>query len=151
MDGAPHDDEQLLSELRSALVDHDPVPDDVVAAARDAFGWRTLDADLAALSYDSLLDERELAGVRSAGDAARLLTFESPVLTVEVEVGSGRIIGQLVPPQPGEVEVRHVGGSTTVPADAVGRFVANGVPAGPVSLRCRTTDATAVVTDWIVL
>jgi hypothetical protein len=151
MDDAPHEDEQLLTELRSALVDVDPVPDGVTAAARDAFGWRTLDAELAALSYDSLLDDKVLAGVRSDGDAARLLTFESPALTVEVEVGSGRIIGQLVPPQAGEVEVRHAGGSMTVAADAVGRFVANGVPAGPVSLRCRTTDAAAVVTDWIVL
>jgi hypothetical protein len=151
MDDAPHEDEQLLSELRTAVADQDPVPDSVVAAARDAFAWRTLDADLAALSYDSLLDEKELVGVRSDGDAARLLTFESAQLTVEVEVGAGRIVGQLVPPQPGEVEVRHAGGSTTVAADAVGRFVANDVPAGPISLRCRTTDATAVVTDWIVL
>jgi hypothetical protein len=151
VDNSLHDDEQLLVELRAALDGADPIPERVRAAARDAFAWRTIDAELAALSYDSLLDDKELAGVRSGADAARMLTFEAADLTVEIEVERGRLIGQLVPPQPGEVEVRHAGGSLTVQADEVGRFVAEPVPRGPFSLRCRTAAAIAIVTDWIVL
>lgn len=150
MDSSLHDDEQLLVELRAALDGVDPVPESVSAAARDAFAWRTIDAELAALSYDSLLDDKELSGVRS-GSAARMLTFEADELTVEIEVERGRLIGQLVPPQPGDVEVRHSGGSLSVRADDLGRFVAEGVPRGPFSLRCRTVGAIAIVTDWIVL
>jgi hypothetical protein len=151
MDEPSYDDEQLLVALRAALDGVDPVPDTVVAAGRDAFAWRTIDAELAALSYDSLLDDKELAGVRAGGESARMLTFEAHQLTVEVEVEHGRLIGQLVPPQSGEVEVRHAGGSLTVQADEIGRFVAEPVARGPFSLRCRTASATAIVTDWIVL
>lgn len=151
MDNPLHDDERLLAELRAALDGLDPIPDRVRDAARDAFAWRTIDAELAALSYDSLLDDKELAGVRSGTDAARMLTFEAEDLTVEIEVERGRLIGQLVPPQRGDVEVRHATGSMTVQADEVGRFVAEPVPRGPFSLRCRTASATAIVTDWIVL
>jgi hypothetical protein len=151
MNEPPYDDEQLLVALRAALDGSDPIPERVVVAARDAFAWRTIDAELAALSYDSLLDNKELAGVRSGSDSARMLTFESDQLTVEVEVEHGRLMGQLVPPQPGAVEVRHAGGSLTVQADEIGRFVAEPVARGPFSLRCRTSAATAIVTDWIVL
>lgn len=144
-------DELLLTQLHSALDGLDPVPESVVDAARSAYAWRTIDAELAALSYDSLLDDEELAGVRSAGSAARMLTFESADLTVEVAVERGRVMGQLVPAQVGTVELRHPGGSTTEQADEVGRFSFDGVPRGPFSLRCTTADAATIVTDWIVL
>jgi hypothetical protein len=148
------EDEAFLGELR-AEGPFDPVPDEMMAAARAAFVWRTLDAELAALTYDSSADDRELAGVRGAA-TARLLTFEAPEMTVEVEAtaaGTGRrLIGQLVPPQRGEVEVRHPGGSTTVQADELGRFWADGVAPGPVSLRCRGRAAgITVVTDWVLV
>jgi hypothetical protein len=151
MDKPSMDDEQLLAELRSALAGVDAVPESVSEAARAAYAWRTIDAELAALSYDSFLDDKELAGVRSGGEGARMLTFDSADLTVEIAVERGRIIGQLVPPQPGSVEVRHAGGSTTVQADEIGRFACDDVPRGPFSLRCATSSATAIVTDWIVL
>lgn len=147
------DEERLLAELRAAGA-LDPVPADAVAAARSAFLWRTIDAELAELTYDSLFEEKELTGVRGAAEA-RSLTFATEDLTVELEastVGAGRrLLGQLVPPQPGEVEVRHAGGTVTVTADELGRFSAD-VPPGPVSLRCRGSRAGAnVTTDWVVV
>lgn len=151
MDQPPADEHELLSELRAALEGRDGVPESVSEAARTAFTWRTIDAELAGLSYDSLLDDKELAGVRSAGDGARMLTFESADLTVEIAVDRGRLIGQLEPAQSGQVEVRHAGGSVTVQADEVGRFACDNVPRGPFSLRCVTSAATPIVTDWIVL
>lgn len=151
MDKMNVDDEQLMGALRAALTGADVVPESVTEAARAAFGWRTIDADLAALSYDSFLEDKELAGVRSSSEGARMLTFDSADLTVEISVERGRIIGQLVPPQAGVVEVRHPGNSVTVHADEFGRFACDGVPRGPFSLRCVTSTATPIVTDWIVL
>lgn len=81
----------------------DPVPRAVVEGARAAFGWRDLDAELARLVEDELLQG---TAVRADGEQ-RLLTFEAPGLTVAVEAteigGSRRLVGQLVPPGPGQV------------------------------------------------
>ncbi len=151
MNTPPLDDEQLLTELRASLAGVDDVPESVSEAARAAFEWRTIDEELAALSYDSFLDDKELAGVRSGGDGPRQLTFDAEDVTVEIEVESGRIIGQLVPPQSGEVEVRQPGGSVTVQADELGRFSCDGIGRGPVSLRCITPGATPIITEWIVV
>src|SRR5437762_11114526 len=144
-------DDLLIDELRSVVAELDPVPDRVLAAARGSFTWRTIDVELAALAYDSVLDEDRLALVRS-GDAARLLTFETPELSVELEVTvvgkQRRIVGQLVPPSAGVVELRHAGGLLTLDADELGRFAAEGVEPGPVSLRCRAAGAAAIATEW---
>ena len=81
------------------------------------------------------------------------LTFEAPTLAVELEVldtGTGRrLLGQLVPPVAGQVEVRHGGGVTAAAADEMGRFSVTAVTAGPVSLRCVAGD-TVIETDWFL-
>ena len=150
--GEHDEDETLLAELREATGQADPLPAESVAAARAAFAWRTLDAELARLAYDSLLDDELLSGVRGVG-TPRLLTFEAAHLTVEVEaVAEGserRLLGQLVPPQPGRVQLRHRGGLETVEADGMGRFAFGGVLPGPVSLRCDPAAGT-VCTDWFL-
>ena len=148
-----HDDEELVDALRAASRRFDPVPDEVVRASRESFTWRTIDAELAELAYDSVLDDARLAGVRS-GDAPRTMTFEAPALTVELEVTATgdrrRLLGQLVPPGPADVEVRHAGAPVTVEADRLGRFAVD-VSAGPVSLRCRLHGGSATVleTAWV--
>ncbi|MGI8810206.1 MAG: hypothetical protein ACR2KK_20645 [Acidimicrobiales bacterium] len=140
-------DDMLLSELRALAARHDPIPPEALAAARSAIAWRTLDAELAELTAES-----ELVGVRG-GDGPELLTFDAPGLTVEIEVaalnGRRRLLGQLVPPVPGRVEVRHAGLTVTVEADAAGRFLADDVVAGPVSLRC-AAGSHLVETDWFL-
>ena len=150
-DDSDDSDDELLAELRALAARHDPVPPEAVAAARSAIAWRTMDAELAELTEDVAFDPR-LAGVRGSGEPS-LLTFESPHLTVEVEVletATGRrLLGQLVPPSPGQVEVRHGGGTTWVDADEVGRFRADDVAAGPVSVRC-FAGSRLVETDWFL-
>jgi len=150
------EDEDLLRELRAAARRFDPPPESVLDAARASFTWRTIDAELAALEFDSAVDQAATA-VRS-GEGPRLLTFAAPGLSIEVEVspvGSRRqLVGQLVPAQPARIDVRHAGGVTTVRADQLGRFDAAAISAGPVSLRCRLGDAPSsppVVTEWIPL
>jgi len=149
------DDLKLLGELRDAGR-LDPVPFEALVAARSSLAWRTLDAELAELAYDSLLDDNVLAGIRSADAPPRLVTFECPALSVEIETastGSGHcLVGQLTPAQAAGLEVQHVGGTISTTADELGRFTVEDVPAGPVSVRVRPTDGSgAVTTDWIVL
>lgn len=149
-------DARLLDDLRSVVQRADPVPAPVEAAARATFIWRTVDAELAELAYDSLLDADRLAGVRG-DDGPRVLTFEGPEFSVEVEVaeeGSGRrLVGQLVPPAPARIEVRHSGGLLRLGADEVGRFATGGVAAGPVSLRCHVAgaDGPPLDTAWVTV
>ncbi|HYB86987.1 MAG TPA: hypothetical protein VEC76_09065 [Streptosporangiaceae bacterium] len=149
----PHTD--LEDELRRVLARTDPVPPGLVEAGIGAFAWRTIDADLAELVFDSLTDQDEAALVRG-GQQGRLLSFRAGTLTIEVEVtGTGpsrRLMGQLMPPQRGGVDVRHGDSTTTVEADELGRFSAGPLPAGPVSLRCRPGSAPgqpAIVTEWV--
>ncbi len=145
--------EELLSRLTLLAARLDPVPGHVVEAAKASRTWQTIDAELAELVYDSVQSD-ELAGVRGSGDA-RQLTFEAPGVTVEVEIGtvSRRLQGQLVPPQEADVEVRHPGGAVTVRSDELGHFSCEGVPRGPVSLRCRVAGRAGPTahTDWVVL
>lgn len=148
------EDDDLLGELRALARRIDPVPPDALAAARSAIAWRTIDAELAALTADTSVDDERLALVRGTG-APTLLSFDAAGLLVEVEVaevgGRRRLLGQLVPPQPGVVEVRHGGAPITVDADEIGRFAADNVAPGPVSLRCRGTDGPVVETDWFLV
>jgi hypothetical protein len=144
------DDDALLRELHVLFEDIDPVPPEVTAAAVASLTWRTIDAELAELVDDSVLSSSP--GIRSSG-GPRLVTFEAPELSVVVEVaeiGSVRhLLGQLVPPQAGEVDIRHPSGSTTVQADELGRFTVEGVPGGPVSLVCRLGSGRDVATSWV--
>ena len=50
-------DEQLLDGLRRAASQFDPPPPAVIEAARSSFTWRTIDAELAALVFDSGVDQ----------------------------------------------------------------------------------------------
>ena len=155
------DDERLLGELRRLAMDLDPVPAQVVDAATGSLTWRRIDAELAELAFDSAeLDER-MAGVRGGG-TPRLLTFAASVtveVTLELEVvevapGRRRLLGRVVPPQPATVEIRHPAGATVATADQHGMFLAEGVPAGPISLRWRLLhhpNQAVVETDWTLV
>lgn len=142
------DDDALLDELADLLAaDHDPPPE-VLHAARESFTWRTVDAELATLVFDSLIDD-EAAAMR-ASDRSRFLTFEVGAVTVEVEVESApagrRMLGQIVPPRTAELEVRR--GRDVLArgtADDLGRFVL-ALPDGPdrVTLHCRFADGSGV-------
>jgi hypothetical protein len=149
------DDTGLEQELRHLAAQIEPVPPQLLQAAVDAFTWRTIDADLAELVFDSLADQRETALVRGS-QHDRLLSFRAGDLAIEVEVaaaGSARsLIGQLDPPQRATVDIRHSGGVVTLQADELGRFSADSLPVGPVSLRCALAAAGTgppVVTDWV--
>lgn len=139
-------DEALEEMLRRAAGIFDPVPAQLLQTAVDAFALAfldDLDAELAELTFDSLTGS---AAVRGPGQP-RLLTFAGAGLTVDLELTPDRIVGQLLPPQPAEVEI--VGRERVVcTADALGRFACDRTAAGRLSLRCRTAGA-AIVTEWV--
>lgn len=130
--------DELEARLRAVVGHVDPVPPLADEAARAAFGWRTIDADLAELLRDSA-DEAVEAGVRGPG-AARQLSFQSPALGIELEVvATGprerRIEGQLLPPAAATVQLERPGEeAVSVTTDELGRFVLDGLRAGAVRL-----------------
>jgi len=147
------DDDHLLTALDDALRAARAVPRDFVEAGKAAYTWHGVDAELAALTYDSALDEpRVLAANRAEPAPLRALTFASAELTVELEVTEDALLGQIVPPQPGEVEVRLADGQVvSAPIDELGCFVVRPIPSGSFRLHCRIVGGSAVLTDWLAL
>jgi hypothetical protein len=147
------DDDQLFGALDDALRGARAVPRSFVEAGKAAYTWHDVDAELAALTYDSALDEEHvLAASRAEPAPLRALTFASAELTVEIEVTDDALLGQIVPPQPGELEARLADGQvTTAPVDELGCFVIRPIPSGSFRLHCRTAGGAAVLTDWLTL
>ena len=58
-------DDALLAAVRDAIREAEDVPPDFVEACRTAFAWHNIDAELAALTYDSLQDALADAETRS--------------------------------------------------------------------------------------
>jgi hypothetical protein len=90
------------------------------------------------------------ASFLAAGRAAlRSLTFTGSDVTLEIQVRSDALVGQLVPPAPGELDVRTSDGEVrTVEVDEVGWFVVEPPPKGLVSLYVRSA---GVATEWTAL
>ena len=142
------DDDELLAFLDEALRTEGEVPPDFVAAGKAAFTWRSIDAELAALVYDS---ERELALTRTQTADLRALTFASAHVTIELELTDTGLIGQVVPTAPARVDVHTAAGVTaSVTADDLGCFTIRAVPREPFRLRVRVDDDDVdVLTTWI--
>ncbi len=136
----------LEEELRQAAAILDPVPAQLRQIAVDAFALHDLDARIAELTFDSVLDAIPVRGVT---DAPRMLTFRAGEVTVDVEVTAQGLMGQVLPPQQAWIEVLG-GPQSAVPvvADDMGRFTSDAPPSGPFALRLRT-GGEVVVTEWL--
>ncbi|MFE5213731.1 MULTISPECIES: hypothetical protein [unclassified Streptomyces] len=144
--GSEFEDALLEEELRQAAVVLDPVPDALRRLAVDAYALHDLDARIAELTFDSLMDALPVRGVT---DVPRMLTFRAGEVTVDVEVTDDGLIGQVLPPRSASIEV--LGGPQTVTrvtVDTLGRFTSDTPPSGPFALRLRT-GAEVIVTEWL--
>jgi hypothetical protein len=143
------DDDELMQDLAAALRPT-PVEPRMIDAARAAFAWRTVDADLelATLLYDSHLDGS--AAVRGpAPGAPRALVFRSGRLGVEIELSDAGIEGQLIPPEPGVVRLLTVAGAQAeTTADEVGCFTFAHRRRGPIRIEGVLATGT-FATQWI--
>ena len=149
-----NEDSALETELRRLAARLDPVPPELVQGAIDAFSWRDIDAELAELVFDSLLDADQATLVRGPAER-RMVSFKTAELTVDLEVtvaGTGRdVLGQISPPRAATVEIRQRGRTVIADADELGRFGSASLRAGPMSMRvtAAVSGRPPVVTDWL--
>jgi hypothetical protein len=145
------DDDQLMAALAEALQAERDVPREFTEAGQAAFTWHSIDAELAALTFDSE-SETMAAAVRSAEPTPRFLTFTAAHLTIGLEIGQDEVIGQTVPPQPGHVDAYPVqGAALTATVDEIGFFLIRPLPASPFRLHCQADNGVSVLTTWIML
>jgi hypothetical protein len=140
------DDDALLAALGDALQEEDAVPPRLTAMGKGLFSLYSLEAELAALEHGDNL----LAGVRSTGTGARELDFTLGDLTIHVELSGRQLSGQVVPPQPGEVDVQAQSDRPRrVEVDELGWFSVTPPPQGNFRLLFLGADGLRAVTDWI--
>lgn len=139
------DDTDLLDLLGRVLDRTDPVPAAAVEAARAA-DWAAVDAELAELTFDSLLDERAVALRDDEGDV-RSLTFTAGDRTVEIDVTADELVGRIDPAGDLPIEVVQPSGRRQAPVDDLGRFRA---PVGPGPVRLHLfLPGRPTTTPWI--
>jgi hypothetical protein len=139
------DDDQLLAVLARVIDESDPVPADALATARAA-DLSGLDAELAELVFDSLLDEQGTT-LRDRSDDVRSLTFTTGERTIEVDLTDDGLVGRVSPVGDAPVELEQGANRVPVAVDELGRFRAVVRP-GPLRLRVGFAGA-AVATPWI--
>jgi hypothetical protein len=152
------DEDELFRRLTEMLSPQHNPPAMVTELAKQSFALRTIDAELAALTADSLVEGTAAAVRRGAQvEMPRLLTFETTGLLVELEIGGSgparRILGELVPSGPATVELRQPGaaGVRQIDADEDGRFMIEDLRPGPFNLTCRRPGRGPVTTEWTSL
>jgi hypothetical protein len=148
--GWTRDDAGLERALAEAVLAARAVPPQFRVAARAAYDWRTRDAELAALARD----RATVPGTRRTGredvPALRDLTFVAGDLTMEIELGGERLLGQVVPRGPGRVQLQTMDGDrASAEIDALGCFVLRPAPRGCFRLHLRTAAGARVVTAWV--
>jgi hypothetical protein len=155
IDPGPDDlDTAILSRLRGLYRRLDPPPPDLNQRVLVAMAVANLDAELASLQEDQLVD----SGAR-ATERVRRMSFDAPSITIMVTVtdltdGGVRLDGWLAPPGRSRIELR-LSESTRRPAlvataDEAGRFAFATVPRGPMWLVVTAAQAT-VVTPSVTL
>lgn len=140
-------DGRLFDELRAAVNTIDPVPERLMEGARSAFVWRTIDEELAQLTFDSLADSEVL--VRS-GQAVHL-RFAASEAGIEVEIADDAIIGQVVPPATAVRLLLKSGEQLDVACDEFGQFTIDNPPSGPIRLVVVFDGGSDVATEWFTV
>jgi hypothetical protein len=147
----PHD-EALVQELRDMMAATVDVPVGFAVAAKASFTWRTIDAELDAVSlcFDSAVDGQALVRA-STTCAPRSLSFDGADIALEVEVRAGEISGRIMPAQPGTVRLRSAADECrTAVTDAGGWFTFEPTPHGPHRFECDTAQTT-MITEWTLI
>jgi hypothetical protein len=144
------DDNALLAALAEARAEN--APPELVGEAKAVYTWRTIDAELAALAYDSGVELEDASGLRGEAATLRTLSFSAHALSLELGLNKDAMLGQFVPPQPGRVEVRTpTAVLASVPVDEAGCFTIRPLPSGRFRLHCLTAAGDRILTSWINL
>lgn len=142
---------ELIAALRKGLSESDPVPSDVTEFAKASYTWRSIEAELAELEYDST-EEDLPAGVRSSA-TARMISFQVGqwMLDIEYDESSGRLMGAISPDAAYAIDLHSPGALFTTESDPAGRFTVEGISSGPLSMILRFHDGSAIKTQWVIL
>ncbi|GAA3685905.1 hypothetical protein GCM10022237_50520 [Nocardioides ginsengisoli] len=147
-------DDELLAMLGEAVAEEAAVSDRRRAAARAAFTWRSVDAELAELLHDSALDAG--AAIRSSGATEpRTLSFGHTGLTLEVEVDGDALLGQVIGGSASDAPATVVlerpdADPASVVADVGGFFRIDGVGTGAVRFVVQQA-GWSLTTPWVTL
>ena len=123
----------------------DPIPGRLTTAARDAFGWRLADVELAELLFDSANDE--LAGVRGISMQRRSFRFASGNFVIRVHLTSASMIVMIEPPMSVTCTIATSDTTAEHRTDELGELVVD-APELPVRLEVDLPSG-RVVTPWI--
>jgi hypothetical protein len=142
------DDEELFARLRQAQREG-PALRAFIEAGKAVFVPPDIDAELAALSFDSGL---ELAATRADTATLRSLVFEGPRTRIELDVLGDGLMGQLIPPAVVAVDLVLEGGpAASTHADDLGVFRFHTLPHERFRLHCHDPSGMEIVTSWISL
>lgn len=86
----------ILDRISDAFDGLPPVPERLLLAAREAFGWRRADAQLAELLSDSA--DSELVGVRGASTERRAFRFGAGDFVLRVHLTEATLVVMVEPP-----------------------------------------------------
>ena len=150
----PTDDEleETFTLLQSALstlpevapADAAAPPESVIEGARWVHDWINMDAELAQLTHDSLVD-RELVAVRSS-TSLRHITFSTDTCEIEIEVEPAEhgvsMTGTVSPPMAGTVQAVIGSVSHQGTIDDLGTFLIDNVNHGVVMAFIATESGT---------
>ena len=153
----PADDERLIAQLSAIAREVDPPPPMVYELGHQMYGFYRIDDELAELVVDSRLDSH---AVRAAASDIRLLSFEGPGVTIEIEVTregtTHSILGQFTwaefGPVGGRVFLETPSGPTQSSViDSHGRFEFTGTSDSLARFRVETAGGPSLTTAWTEL
>jgi hypothetical protein len=137
-------DDALVDELRRVRALADPVPDAWLRAAVASLGWQDIDAEPAALAYDSLSGP--------ASHAVRELRYAAGAagLSLELDLNADRlrVVGEVTPAAAVEVVAVWPEGQLATTSDDGGAFRFDDLPRRPVCFVA--AGESPVKTGWIL-
>ncbi|HVB06016.1 MAG TPA: hypothetical protein VNF07_07235 [Acidimicrobiales bacterium] len=152
----PIEEVALLADVATALRRLETVPADVVEQAKAAFAWREVANAVAALDYDSAVEDDALVSVRGSSlGSDRVLTFATDGGRVELYISDSgrRLLGKVAPNVFRSAVLRHPSRSLTLDVDASGTFFVDRLPRGPLSVKCvpLTDSISPLETEWVAI
>jgi hypothetical protein len=145
-------DDALVDELRRVRAIADPVPGEWLRAALASLGWQDIDAEPAALAYDSLSGRDRLAVGYPGSQVVRELRYAAGAagLSLELDLNNDRlrVVGDVSPAAVVEVVAVWPEGQLATTADDRGAFRFDDLPRRPVCFVA--AGESPVKTGWIL-
>ncbi len=135
----------LVSAVNDAF-ETDPIPRDLTQFALDAFAWRVIDEELAAITYDSATTE--LVGIRGTASQRHSFRFEGRGVAVSVSLSGISVVVSVEPAGRYSCRIESPSSVTDTVSDDEGQFVVDHRPL-PVRVVVETP-AGRLVSPWII-